>query len=77
MVLLFILFVGFVVWINCVLVFYFVFWLVNMLLGLDNVFGLSGWVFWNMMFLVLIGVLLWLVVDLLVKVFYVLCVFYG
>jgi hypothetical protein len=69
--------VGFAVWVNCASAFYLVPWLANRLLGLDNVFGLNGWAFWNTTFLASIGALSWLAVDPLVKAFYVLRVFHG
>ncbi|ATC63252.1 hypothetical protein CMV30_04390 [Nibricoccus aquaticus] len=75
--LLFLSLVAFAVWINCASAFYLVPWLANTLLGLDNVFGLSGWAFWNTTFLASIGALAWLAVDPLVKAFYVLRVFHG
>jgi hypothetical protein len=75
--LLFISLAGFAVWLNCASAFYLVPWLANTLLGLDDVFGLSGWAFWNTTFLASIGALSWLAVDPLVKAFYVLRVFHG
>jgi hypothetical protein len=69
--------VGFTVWINVGSSFYFVPWLANRMLGLDNVLGLTGWTFFNTTFFASIGALTWLAVDPLVKAFYVLRVFHG
>jgi hypothetical protein len=65
------------VWFNFATAFYTLPMLANRLLGLDNVFGLTGWAFLNTTFFASIAVLSWLVVDPLVKAFYVLRVFHG
>jgi hypothetical protein len=69
--------VAFAVWINVGTAFYFVPWLANRMLGLDNVLGLTGWSFFNTTFHASIAALTWLAVDPLVKAFYVLRVFHG
>lgn len=64
-------------WVNLAATFYAVPWLANRLLGIENVFGLSGWGWFNTTFLMSVTALTWLCVDPLVKAFYVLRVFYG
>ena len=57
--------------------FYLVPWLANRLLGIENMFGFSGWGFFNTTFLASVAALAWLAVDPLVKAFYTLRVFHG
>lgn len=57
--------------------FWFVPWLANRLLGIDNVFGLAGGWFFNSTFLASVGALTWLAADPLVKAFYTLRIFHG
>ncbi|MDO8544315.1 MAG: hypothetical protein Q7S40_28070 [Opitutaceae bacterium] len=64
-------------WVNLAAAFYAVPWLANRLLGIDNIFGLSGWAFANTTFLACVTGLTWLAVDPLVKAFYTLRVFHG
>ena len=52
-------------------------WLANHVLGIDNVFGLSGWWMFNTTFMASVAGMAWLVADPLVKSFYTLRVFYG
>ena len=52
-------------------------WLADRLLGIENLFGLSGGWFFNSTFLASVTMLTWLMVDPLVKTFYVLRVFHG
>jgi hypothetical protein len=52
-------------------------WLANKLLGVENIFGFSGWWFLNTTFIASVTALTWLAVDPLVKAFYVLRVFHG
>lgn len=65
------------VWVNLASGFYLVPKLANQLLGVDNLFGYSGWWFLNTTFLASVTTLTWLAVDPLVKAVYVLRVFYG
>lgn len=65
------------VWINIATAFWLVPWLANRLLGLQNIFGFSGWWFVNTTFLAATAVLTWLACDPLVKAFFTLRVFYG
>lgn len=65
------------VWINVATAFFAVPWLARVLLGLDNLFGLSGWWALNSTFLALVTIITWLAVDPLVKAFHVLRTFYG
>ncbi|MBL9189333.1 MAG: hypothetical protein JNK23_17755 [Opitutaceae bacterium] len=69
--------VGAAAWINLAAAFWLVPWLANRLLGLDNLFGFSGWWFLNTTFLASVTALTWLAVDPLVKAFYTLRVFHG
>jgi hypothetical protein len=64
-------------WLNIGALFYAVPWLANRLLGIENIFGFSGWWFLNTTFLASVSVLTWLAMDPLVKAFYTLRVFYG
>jgi hypothetical protein len=64
-------------WINLAMAFYAVPWLAHTLLGIENLFGFSGWWFLNTTFLASITGLAWLAVDPLVKAFYTLRVFHG
>ena len=64
-------------WLNLGAAFYVVPWLANRLLGIDNIFGFSGWWFFNTTFLASVSALTWLAVDPLVKAFYTLRVFHG
>lgn len=65
------------VWANVAISFWMVPWLANRLLGLDNIFGFSGWSMLNSTFVASTALLSWLVVDPLVKAFFTLRVFYG
>lgn len=64
-------------WLNLAGAFMLVPWLANRLLGIENVFGISGWSFLNTTFIASVTALTWLAVDPLVKAFYVLRVFHG
>jgi hypothetical protein len=64
-------------WINVASAFYVLPWLARTLLGVDNLFALSGWSALNSTFLALVTALAWLVVDPLVKAYHVLRTFYG
>jgi hypothetical protein len=64
-------------WGNILAAFIAVPWLANRLLGIDNVFGWSGWNFGNSTFLAAVTALTWLVIDPIVKALYTLWVFYG
>jgi hypothetical protein len=65
------------VWVNLGASFLAVPWLANKLLGIENIFGFSGWWFLNTTFVASVTALTWLAVDPLVKAFYVLRVFHG
>lgn len=65
------------VWINLAVAFHVVPWLANRLLGVENFMSFRGWSWLNTTFLSLVTALAWLVVDPLIKAFYVLRVFYG
>lgn len=65
------------VWVNLAAGFVAVPWLANRLLGIDNMFGFSGWWFFNTTFVASVSALTWLAVDPLVKAFYTLRVFHG
>lgn len=65
------------VWVNMVVACWAVPWLANRLLGIESIFGFSGWWFLNSTFVASTIVLTWLAVDPLVKAFYTLRVFYG
>lgn len=65
------------VWVNLAAAFLAVPWLANKLLGIENIFGFSGWWFFNTTFVASVTALTWLAVDPLVKAFYVLRVFHG
>lgn len=69
--------VGIAVWINVASGFYAVPWLAKRLLGVENIFGFSGWWYVNTTFLASVTALTWMAVDPLIKAFYVLRVFYG
>lgn len=69
--------VGLAAWINLGATFFAVPWLANKLLGLENIFGFSGWAYLNTTFVASVTVLTWLAVDPLVKAFYTLRVFHG
>ncbi len=64
-------------WLNLAFAFYGLPWLANRLLGIENLFGLSGWGWFNTTFLASVTLLSWLAVDPLVKAFYVLRHFHG
>lgn len=64
-------------WVNFAAAFQLVPYLANRLLGIENIFGFSGWWFFNTTFLLSVTALTWLAVDPLVKAFYVLRVFHG
>lgn len=66
-----------VVWINLLVLGIALPWLANRLLGVENLFALNGWQILNSTFLVGVTALSWMIVDPLVKAFYVLRVFYG
>ena len=68
---------AFGVWVNLGAAFWLVPWLANKLLGVENIFGFSGWWFLNTTFLASVTALTWLAIDPLVKAFYVLRVFHG
>ncbi len=65
------------VWINIASAFYVVPFLARTLLGLDNLFALSGWSGFNTTFLALVTAFTWLAIDPLVKSYHVLRTFYG
>lgn len=65
------------VWVNLGAAFLAIPWLANKLLGIENIFGFSGWWFLNTTFVASVTALTWLAVDPLVKAFYVLRVFHG
>ncbi|MFA6959587.1 MAG: hypothetical protein WC205_02415 [Opitutaceae bacterium] len=65
------------VWVNIASAFYLVPWLARTLLGLENIFGLSGWSAINSTLFALVTILTWLAVDPLVKCYHVLRTFYG
>lgn len=65
------------VWVNIASGFFVVPWLARTLLGVENMFGLSGWWALNSTFLALVTILTWLAVDPLVKAYHVLRTFYG
>lgn len=75
--LLMILLLSFGVWINLGAAFLAVPWLANRLLGIENIFGFSGWWFFNSTFLASVTALTWLAVDPLLKAYYTLRVFHG
>jgi hypothetical protein len=64
-------------WVNVASTFYVVPWLARTLLGVDNLFALSGWSALNSTFLALVTALTWVAVDPLVKAYHVLRTFYG
>ena len=64
-------------WLNLAMAFAAVPWLANKLLGIENIFGFSGWWFLNTTFLASVTALTWLALDPLVKAFYMLRVFHG
>jgi hypothetical protein len=64
-------------WLNIAMLFYLVPWLANHLLGVENMFNLSGWRMFNTTFLASVTALTWLAIDPLVKAFYTLRVFHG
>jgi len=57
--------------------FYAIPWLANHVLGIENIFGFSGWWYANSTFLASVAALAWLMVDPLVKAFYTLRLFHG
>jgi hypothetical protein len=65
------------VWVNVASAFWTVPWLANRLLGIENLFGFSGWWIANTTFLASTAVMSWLAVDPLIKAFFTLRVFYG
>lgn len=65
------------VWVNIASGFFVIPWLARTLLGVENMFGLSGWWALNSTFLALVTILTWLAVDPLVKAYHVLRTFYG
>lgn len=68
---------AFCTWLNLGAAFVAVPWLANKLLGIENIFGFSGWWFLNTTFVAAVTALTWLSIDPLVKAFYVLRVFHG
>ena len=64
-------------WVNIASTFYVLPWLARTLLGVENLFALSGWWGLNSTFLALVTALSWLAVDPLVKAYHVLRTFYG
>jgi hypothetical protein len=64
-------------WFNVGAAFAAVPWLANKLLGIENLFGLTGWWFFNTTVVASVTALTWLGIDPLVKAFYVLRVFHG
>ncbi len=64
-------------WLNLASAFVVVPWLANRLLGIENIFGFSGFWYFNTTFLAAVSALTWLAIDPLVKAFYVLRVFHG
>jgi hypothetical protein len=64
-------------WINLAAFFRFLPWTASHLLGIENVFGLSGPWWLNSTFLASVTCMAWLVADPLVKAYYTLRVFYG
>jgi len=65
------------VWLNILVLFYAAPWLARTLLGVENIFSLSGWSLVNSTLLALVTILTWLAVDPLVKAYHVLRTFYG
>ncbi|HEY1849042.1 MAG TPA: hypothetical protein VGG37_07540 [Opitutaceae bacterium] len=63
--------------VNIGAVFYLAPWLANRLLGLDNLFNMHGWSFFNTTFIASILAVSWAATDPLVKAFYVARVFRG
>jgi hypothetical protein len=74
---LFISVLGAAAWINLAAAFWLVPWLANHLLGIENIFGFSGWWGFNTTFLASVTGMAWMVADPLVKAFYTLRCFYG
>jgi hypothetical protein len=68
---------SFGVWLNLGAAFVAVPWLANRLLGIENIFGFTGWWFLNTTFIASVTALTWLAMDPLVKAFYTLRVFHG
>ncbi len=68
---------GLTVWLNLAGAFVAIPWLANRLLGIDNIFGFSGWWFFNTTFLASVTGLTWLAVDPVIKAFYTVWVFHG
>ncbi len=68
---------GLAVWVNVAVAFWMVPWLANRLLGIENMWGMAGWRWWNTTFFVSVTMVTWLAVDPLVKAFYTLRVMYG
>ncbi len=64
-------------WLNFAGAFFLIPWMANRFLGIENMFGFSGWRFLNSTFLASVTVLTWLAVDPLVKAFYTLRIFHG
>ena len=65
------------VWLNVGVAFWAVPWLANRLLGVENLFGFSGWWIANTTFLASTAMIAWMLVDPLIKAFFTLRVFYG
>lgn len=64
-------------WGNILAAFIMIPWLANRLLGIENVFGWTGWNFGNSTFLASVTAITWLAIDPVVKALYTLWVFYG
>jgi hypothetical protein len=64
-------------WVNLAAAFYLVPWFANRMLGVENLFGFSGWWAFNTTFLASVTTLTWLAIDPLVKAFFTLRVFHG
>lgn len=69
--------VALLVWMNLAAGFGVIPWLANRLLGIESVFGFSGWSVVNSTFLASVSALTWLVVDPVIKAFYTLWEFHG
>jgi hypothetical protein len=65
------------VWLNMLTIFYVLPWLGRTLLGMENMFGLSGWSAFNSTLFALVTILTWLAIDPLSKAYHVLRTFYG
>jgi len=68
---------GATAWVNVAAAFWLAPWLANHLLGIENIFGFSGWWALNTTHLASVTGMAWLVADPVVKAFYTLRCFYG